>query len=236
MSRPSAKPVSGAASGDFAPSDTLSQRSAAPNDALAREVLRFVLRLGVSYALLLALWWPLAGPYRRAVVAGGNLGFAASGPARAVAFHEFSNWSESGPKVEADIVVLVHRPEWVDDQGRRQHVMAKAIATFSQPFSATAFLLALFGATRISWTARLARGGAALAALHLFMLGCVAADVVCAFAENGAPLPMPRWCFDAISIMHARMTDWPAGVLIVPLLLWLAACWPRRRAMPALAR
>ncbi len=198
-----------------------------------KEAAGFLLRLACWYGALLILWLLMGYGYRHALVSVGN-GFARLlSPAGSVSFRVFAKGELGETHSRADVGVLVHDAAWRDAQGRNQHVLAKRIATFYQPYSATAFLLALFGASRVAPRRRLIGGALALVALHLVMLACVVVDVVFAFVSNGALLGLPRWFGELLAFLHVSVTDWPAGVLIAPLLLWALFAWPALRPASA---
>lgn len=200
-----------------------------------RRTWRFLGRLALAMVALWVLWLPLAAPYRKLVVATGNLAFAVARPSFEIEFREFRDWRALGLEFDsrADVAVLVRRPEWVDPQGRAQHLLAKRIVTFSQPYASTIFLIALFGATRLPWASRLRRLFAAGVVLHAAMLSCVAIDIVHTFAVEGTWPGLPRWCLELLAVLKVSVTDWPAGVYLVPLVVWLVACWPGRRRSTA---
>ncbi len=197
-------------------------RSLLPADAR-----RFLLRLLVWFPALLFLWLPLGAVYRTTLIKAGNAAFAAFSTEREVSFLHHTRWAEIGVTEMADVAVLVRSPHWRDDRGQKQHVLAKAVCTFYQPFTACAFLLALFLASQIAWRKRLWKGGAAVVALHLAMFAVVAVDVSYA-AGSLDPLAQPgSWMSTLTTMLHFSVTDWPAGVFMVPLLLWIFLCWPR---------
>lgn len=197
---------------------------------------RFFVRLTCWYGVLLVLWLPLGRGYRNALVGAGNGLARLVAPAEGVSFRVFEKGQLGAGHSRADVGVLVHDAAWRDAQGRRQHVLAKRIATFFQPYSATVFLVALFAASAVSPRRRLIGGAVALAVLHVAMLACVAVDVVFALAANGALPGLPRWCFELLALLHVSVTDWPAGVLIVPLLLWAVFVCRKLHCSSKLAR
>jgi hypothetical protein len=198
----------------------------AGGEGIVKEAAGFLLRLACWYGALLILWLPLGYGYRNALVGVGN-GFARIlALAGSVSFRGFAKGELGETHSRADVGVLVHDTTWRDAKGRNQHVLAKRITTFYQPYSATAFLLALLGASRAAPRRRLIGGALALVALHLAMLACVAVDVGFTFASNGALPCLPRWFGELLAFLHVSVTDWPAGVLIVPLLLWALVFWP----------
>lgn len=191
-----------------------------------KEVAGFLLRLACWYGALLILWLPLGYGYRKTLIFVGNGLARFAAPGESVSFRVFADGELGETHARADVGVLVHDATWHDAQGRNQHVLAKRIATFYQPYSATAFLIALWGASRVARRRRLIGGAFALAALHLVMLACVVVDVVFTFASNGALLGLPRWFGELLAFLHVSVTDWPAGVLLAPLLLWAVVLWP----------
>jgi hypothetical protein len=184
----------------------------------------FLPRLLLWFPLLLLLWFPLGAGYRTALLGAGNAVFAALGPGREILFLHHTQWAAIGVTDRADMAVLVRDPAWPEDHGQKQHVLAKAICTFQQPFAALAFLLALLLASRISWRARLGKGVVALIVLHLAMLAAVAVDVSHAARSLGPPANPADWLPILTAMLHFSVTDWPAGVFIVPLLCWILTC------------
>jgi len=227
MSRPTTTGLSAASgSADAVPADRLPLSS-----AVLHEAWRFLRRLAIWYVLAMALWFPIGVAYRHGLVALGNALFSFAPAACEISFRPMPRAAELGLNPRVDLAVLVHQREWLDAQRRPQSVVAKPIVTFWQPYAATAFLLALFGATRLSWRVRLGRAAVALVVLHALMSACVAIDVVYALAGQGALAGISRGGIELVAVLHATITDWPAGVLIVPLMLWIFANWPRRLAI-----
>lgn len=209
------------------------QRSFAPNPALLpAEARGFMLRLLLWFPALLLLWLPLGPAYRATFVAAGNAAFALSGSAREVLFLRHDQWAEIGVTPLADVAVLVRRADWSVEAGRKQHVLAKAICTFHQPFAASAFLLVLFLAARMRRRERWAKIAVAFVALHLVMAAAVAIDARHAL-DALEPAAGSAWARTLVAMLHFSVTDWPAGVFIVPLLIWTFLCWPRPGQSPA---
>ncbi len=205
------------------------EKAVAPDLAawLSRHAGRFLVRLAVCYGVWLLLWLPLGAPFERAFVATGNAVFAFSGRVYAVTFLRLPDPAVVGLPEHIDVAVLVRKK--VDP--RPQQWYAKGIVTLMQPYAATGFLLALILATEIGRGARLLRAALTVPLLFGFMYTAVAIDVAYALAANGAGLDRaPRWLVESVALLHATVTDWPAGVLIVPLILWLLACWPWQTA------
>ena len=188
----------------------------------------FLGRLAGWYFGLLLLWYPLGDAYRAALIRGGNLLAPVLLPAHEVVFRPYSKWKELGMTERLDLAVLVRLPGGTAAGGEVRHVLAKAVATFHQPFMALVFMLALLMAGRWTWPQRLGRGVGAVALLHLGMLLCVAIDVRHAAAGFGAPAGGELdWGRTVIALLHFTVTDWPAGVLVGPLLLWALLGGPR---------
>lgn len=198
----------------------------ASGDRLLRQAWRFLARLACWYGVLLALWIPCGYGYRNMLVGAGNALASMAAPAGSVSFRVFAKGELGKDHSRADVAVLVHDADWRDGKGRNQHLVAKHVATFYQPYSATAFLLALFAAGKVGTRRRLLGLAGGLVVLHALMIACVAIDVVFTFASNGAMPGLPEWLGETVTLLHVSVTDWPAGVLLVPLLLWLLALWP----------
>jgi hypothetical protein len=76
------------------------------------------------------------------------------------------------------------------------------------------------------WMVDTLRGLAAAGWLYLFMLLCVVIDARFTVSGYGGPASM-AWDSSrtAVSLLHFSITDWPAGVLFVPLVLWALHVW-----------
>lgn len=192
----------------------------------------FFARLAGCYLGLLALWFPVGSTYREFLIGTGNFLSAHAFPAQEVLFLEYTRWAEVGVTERLDTAVLVALDPSRDEHGQRRYVLAKGVSTFYQPYTSVAFLLALFLATPLRWTQRLGRIAAATAGLHLAMLVVVWIDVLNARVSYGSGAGHPTESLRVIlNFLHASVTDWPAGVLLIPLLLWILHCWPEWRAV-----
>jgi hypothetical protein len=187
----------------------------------------FPVRVALWYFLALGLWWPLGSYYREILVGVGNVVVGALPLGGELSIVPYTEPEKDGMTDRVDLAVLVRKPGWVDGRGQKQHVLAKAVATFYQPYMATAFLVALFLSTHwLPGPARALRGLAAAGWLYLFMLLCVAIDARFTLAGYGGPASMAwDWSRTAVSLLHFSITDWPAGVLFVPLVLWALHVW-----------
>lgn len=190
----------------------------------------FPVRVALWYFLALGLWWPLGSYYREILVGVGNVVVGALPLGGELSVVPYTQPVKDGLTDRVDIAVLVRKPDWVDGKGQKQHVLAKAVATFYQPYMATAFLAALFLSTGwLPGPARTTRGLAAAGLLYGFMLLCVAIDARFTLSGYGGPAASEwDWSRTAVSLLHFSITDWPAGVLVVPLLIWAVLAWPKR--------
>jgi hypothetical protein len=195
----------------------------------------FLLRLLLWFPTLLLLWLPLGSTYRASLIAAGNTAFAALNAGTEVLFLRHEKWREIGVTEQADVAVLVRDQVWRETPGQKRHILAKAVCTFYQPFAASAFLLALFVAGRMPWRERGWKLGAAAGLLHLAMLGAVAIDVSHAL-NSVRPAGTDEWLRTVVALLHYTVTDWPAGVFIVPLLLWVLVSRPWQDAGEAEGR
>lgn len=194
---------------------------------LTVEARDFLFRLLVWFPALLLVWMPLGSAYRATLVATGNAVFGLVGGEHEVLFLPHGRWAEIGVTETADVAVLVRMANWRIEQGRRQHVLARAICTFYQPFAATMFLLALFLAVRMSRQERWWKMAVAFAGLHVAMVAAVVIDVSHAF-DSVRPAEAGAWSRTVVAMLHYSATDWPAGVFIVPLLIWVFVVRPWR--------
>lgn len=209
------------------PSQMLSGRPVAAREPpgcrewLPRGAWVFLGKLLCGYGLLLLLWLPLGAGYRQVLIAAGNAVFAGAGAEGETTFSHHADWRAAGITERADLAVLVRRSAWVDGEGRKQHVLAKAVSTFYQPFTALCFLGALCLATAMSWRRRVLKLSLAAVVLHGWMLACVVIDRSHVLATYGGErTASTRWGNVAVNVLHATVTDWPAGVFIVPLIIW----------------
>lgn len=183
--------------------------SAARDSLVPADARRFLPQLLFWFPALLLLWFPLGHIYRTALVAAGNASFAALSGGQEVYFVHHTRWAEVGVTEMADVAVLVRNPSWQDGHGRKQHVLAKAVCTFFQPFTSLVFLWALFLASPISWRERLWKGGTAAFALHLAMAVCVAIDACHAFFISDPSSSSHVWVRTVTAMLHFSVTDWP---------------------------
>jgi hypothetical protein len=188
-------------------------------------------RVALWYFLALGLWWPLGAYYREILVGVGNVVVGALPLGGELSVVPYTQPAKDGLTDRVDIAVLVRKPGWVDGKGHKQHVLAKAVATFYQPYMATAFLAALFLSTGwLPGPARAWRGLAAAGWLYGFMLLCVVIDARFTLSGYGGPASQAwDWSRTVVSLLHFSITDWPAGVLVVPLVLWALHVWTPRR-------
>jgi hypothetical protein len=191
----------------------------------------FPVRVALWYFLALGLWWPLGSYYREVLVGVGNAVVGTLPVGGELSVVPYTQPAKDGMTDRVDVAVLVRKPGWVDGRGQKQHVLAKAVATFYQPYMATVFLTALFVSTAwLPWPARARRGLAAAGWLYLFMLLCVVIDARYTLSGYSGPAsPAWDWSRTAVSLLHFSVTDWPAGVLVVPLVLWALHVWPPGR-------
>lgn len=204
--------------------DRVAQRGRWPTDGLMRVgASLFLIRLAAGYFGLLLLWYPIGDFYHDALMRGGN--FLAAGLGRG---HDVVLRSQPGEKPDdsfrkRDLAVLVRIPGLTNSSGQRAWWSAKTVVTFYQPFMATVFTVALFLASPLPWPQRLVRAGAGLLLLHTGMVICVAIDVSHAVGGfNAVANDYFDWTRTILSLLHHSITDWPAGVLVIPLLLWAA--------------
>jgi hypothetical protein len=201
-----------------------------------RPALIFLARVLAMYAVLLASWPLAGGAYRAGLIAAGNGFFTLLERETSTRIRQETKWQGLIAGERIDLAIVVRRSHWRDAAGREQHVLAKAVSTFHQPFTAVAFLLALIFGAPWSWRRRGLQAALTLPVLHGLMLGAVLIDrrhALDLFDSPTAGLEAERL---AVSALHATMTDWPAGVFIVPLLLWLASGWRFLRAQDAAGR
>jgi hypothetical protein len=200
---------------------------AAPSAALeslakpARRLGVFLLKLLAVYLLALALWPVLGSAYRTALIEVGNAFFAS--PTRGnIIFRHYTEWEKIGYVGNLDVAVLVRRSDWRDARGQIQHVLAKAVSSFQQPYTATAFLTALFLATPMPWSRRVWRWLTAQLVLYCLMFGAVWLDIKYTLSQYPTAYdPYSDGAKLAYAFLHSTMTDWPIGVFLVPLFLWL---------------
>ncbi len=182
----------------------------------------FFLRLAAWYFGLLLLWIPFGAFYRDALIRSGNVVLEILRPRHEITVVRYERWREIGASERLDLAVLVRAAGPGDARGQKHYVLAKAVATFYQPFMALVFLLALHMASPFTARQRLRRGGSAAIWLHLWMVGCVLVDAYHALPGSAAPVAGTLdWSRTLIAMLHFSITDWPAGVLVVPLLLWV---------------
>lgn len=184
----------------------------------------FFATLFVTYLSLMLVWLPAGSTYRRLLIGMGNTVFGHTGHSREVLFLEHTAGSKAGVSERVDVVVLVRDSQWFDDKAQKKWVLGKGIATFYQPYLATSFLVSLVLATPLPWRHRLKRGLVAFVTLHAYLIGAVGIDVEEVWLRLGGEAARSSRDFaDTISLLHATITDWPAGVFLVPLLLWALA-------------
>lgn len=189
---------------------------------------KFLVRLILAYCVLLAAWLVVGPTFRAGMVATANGCLRAIGMSDTVRFMEFTDWKSVGTESNADVAVLAHPAGWKDAERRDRHLLAKRIVTFSQPYVAFTFLVSLAVATPLPWRSKLGRLLISLCSLTVLMWLCVAVDVLHTLVSDGVGLEVPRSVGETLAVMNATVTDWPAGVLIVPFVLWLIACLSRR--------
>jgi len=198
--------------------------------ALWREAWLFLARV-VAWQVAGLLLWLLVGPAFRGVLSAGGPVLTALAPAGAsVRVRAIAQPAAVGLGERVDVVVLVHHLAWRDQAGRESWVVAKGVVTFTQPYVSVVFLVALFGATRQPWRQRVGRGALALGLLTGLMLACAHLDVLETLATHASSGGAAgRAWRELLTIAKSSVTDWPAGVWIAPLLLWLLLAWPRPR-------
>lgn len=206
-------------------------RGGAASRRAAGPLLRFLLRLALVFIVLVGLWPAVGDLYRSTLAAAGNALGRSCSTGWEVVVTPFEAWAEFNEPSNADLVVLVRRPTWVDAAGRAQYLLAKRVVTFSQPYAATAFLVALFAAPPFGWRARWLRLLVAAAALHVVMAGLVLIDVVHTLAMHGGWPAPSRGILEIVSLLHGTITDWPMGVFLLPFLIWVLTdvCWRGRK-------
>lgn len=191
----------------------------------------FLLRLAAWYFGLLLLWIPFGAFYRDALIRSGNVVLEILRPRHEIKVVRYERWREIGASERLDLAVLVRAAGPGDARGQKHYVLAKAVATFYQPFMAFVFLLALLLASPPTWRQRRPRGASAVFWLHLWMVGCVLIDASVALPGAAAPVAGNlNWSRTLIAGLHFSITDWPAGVLVVPLLLWALHGQPWRES------
>lgn len=196
----------------------------------------FLRRLTAWYLGLLLLWIPFGGAYRDALIHGGNVLLRDLRPGHEITVVHYERWPELGATGRLDLAVLVRAAGPGDARGQKHYLLAKAVATFYQPFMSVVFLLALLLASPLTARQRLLRGASAVCWLHLAMAGCVLIDALYALPGGAAPgAEGLNWSRTLIAVLHFSITDWPAGVLVLPLLLWAlhGQPWRERRASGA---
>ncbi len=191
----------------------------------------FIGRLIGWYLGLLLLWLPLGHLYRAGLIGAGNLTLGKILPGKEILFQHHTQEKALGITEGVDLVVLVRTDDMYDRDHHKQYVLAKPVITFYQPYTAAAFLGALFLAGRPRWRTRLLKGVPAMAGLHCLMLVCVLVEVNYTI---GLHLPAASsqgpWVKTACQLLHSSVTDWSAGVFLVPLILWTLSNWPARRS------
>jgi len=200
----------------------------------ARGIVSFFGRLILVYTVCMLLWMLCGSGYRQMLSSAGNAVFAMGRANDTVTFLNVSETQtrEHGLHRDVDLVVLV-RPQSGGTDVKltgEQSLLARSLITMTYPYSANAFVVALIFSMQVAWKEYLRSFFILTTGLYLWFFACIAVDIE--FALSSFPeraREMPRWLLESVAVSHASVTNWPAGVFIVPLLLWILFCLPRYR-------